>query len=77
VTCSDECSRARIAFRRNHERKRECRYCFKPSSPEERSRYQRWRRWEAKNPPPDSELSPEELAERQRRLANPPKPKAE
>jgi hypothetical protein len=39
----------------------------------ERSRYQRWRRWEEKNPPPDADLSPEELAEREYRRANPPK----
>jgi hypothetical protein len=25
---------------------KQCRYCLKPSNPEERARYQAWRRWE-------------------------------
>jgi hypothetical protein len=24
----------------------ECRYCYRPSTPEERARYHAWRRWE-------------------------------
>lgn len=81
ITCSKECTEARKQWRRSREDARRCRYCLNPSSPVERSRYQRWRRYEAKNPPPDTELSQEELADREYRKANPPqkrgpKPKA-
>ncbi len=82
ITCSKECTEKRKAWRRSREDARRCRYCLVPASQAERSRYQRWRRFEAKNPPPESELSPEEVAERAYKLVNPPKkrgpkPKAE
>jgi predicted nucleic acid-binding Zn ribbon protein len=73
ITCSAECSLQRKNFRRSKQDARECRYCRRPSTPEERSRYLRWRKHEEKNPPPDAELSPGELAEREYRKANPPK----
>jgi hypothetical protein len=46
VTCSKECSTARQNFFRSHQDLKECRYCQRPSTPEERMRYQAWRRWE-------------------------------
>jgi hypothetical protein len=58
VTCSKECSTARKNFHRSREDKRACRYCQKPSTPEERIRYQRWRRWEKKHPELVEELNP-------------------
>jgi hypothetical protein len=70
VTCSKECATARKNFHRSREDKRACRYCQKPSTPEERLRYQRWRRWEKKHPelveewtpkPEDHEPEPEEV----------------
>jgi hypothetical protein len=73
ITCSKECTEKRKQWRRSREDSIRCRYCLRPSSQAERSRYQRWRRWEAKNPPPVGELSPEELAERVYKEANPPK----
>ncbi len=81
VTCSKECSQARKDYGRALQDRTECRYCERPSTPLERARYKRWRRWEEKNPPQDSELSEAELAEREYRKANPrikpgPKPKA-
>ena len=82
ITCSKECSDLRKNWRRSRQDARECRYCRRPASLAERSRYQRWRKFEAKNPPPESELSQEEIAEREYLKANPPKkrgpkPKAE
>jgi hypothetical protein len=46
ITCSKECSRARKDFARSHQDQTECRYCRRPATPEERARYQAWRRWE-------------------------------
>lgn len=73
ITCSKECTEQRKQWRRSREDSIRCRYCLRPSSPAERSRYQRWRRFEAKNPPTEADLSPEEIAEREYRKANPPK----
>ena len=73
ITCSKKCTEDRKQWRRSREDSIRCRYCLRPSSTAERSRYQRWRRWEEKNPPPDSELSEYEIAEREYRKANPPK----
>jgi predicted nucleic acid-binding Zn ribbon protein len=73
ITCSKECSDRRKNWRRSKQDARECRYCRRPASLAERTRYLRWRRFEEKNPPPDAELSPEEIAEREYRKANPPK----
>lgn len=80
VTCSKECSQARKDYGRALQDRTECRYCERPSTPAERARYKRWRKFELKNPPPDAELSEAELAEREYRKANPrqkrgPKPK--
>lgn len=44
ITCSDECSKARKNFRRSRQDSRMCRYCFKPSTPEQRLAFQQWRR---------------------------------
>lgn len=46
VTCSAECTKARKDFFRSKQDQVSCRYCQRPSSPEERARYQAWRRWE-------------------------------
>jgi hypothetical protein len=46
ITCSKECTKARSDFRRSLQDQVECRYCQRPSSPEERTRYMAWRRWE-------------------------------
>jgi hypothetical protein len=73
ITCSDLCSKMRVQFRKSRQDARECRYCFRPSTPEERRRYQRWRRWEEKNPPPLEELSEQERIDLEYKKANPPK----
>jgi predicted nucleic acid-binding Zn ribbon protein len=73
LTCSDRCRDARMKFRRKREHATRCKYCFKPSTPAERKRFLRWRNFEKKNPPPDAELSPEEIEEREYKKANPPK----
>jgi len=46
VTCSKECTARRKNFLRSKVDQKACRYCFSPSTPEERVRYQAWRRWE-------------------------------
>lgn len=46
VTCSKECTKVRKDFGRSHQDHVECRYCQRPSTPEERARYHAWRRWE-------------------------------
>lgn len=71
LTCSEECRDKREAWRRTRKDAKQCRYCEHPSSLAERARYKRWRQYERKNPPPDAELSPEEIAEREYRKANP------
>jgi predicted nucleic acid-binding Zn ribbon protein len=76
LTCSDECRDTRELWRRTKKDAKQCRYCEHPASLAERARYKRWRRAEKLNPPPDFELSPEELAEREYLIAN-PKPKRE
>jgi hypothetical protein len=75
LTCSDACRDRRDVWRKQRMGKKRCKYCLKPSTPAERSRFRRWRNAEMKNPPPDSELSPEELAEREYLRANPPQPR--
>ncbi len=71
ITCSKECSDRRKKWRLSKLHASRCLYCLMPSSLAERSRYKRWRRWEQMNPPPEAELSPEELKKRG------PKPKPE
>jgi predicted nucleic acid-binding Zn ribbon protein len=61
VTCSKECSADRKDYNRARADQRVCKYCQRPSTPEERKRFQAWRRYEKKNPPP-----PEALAEHER-----------
>ena len=46
ITCSPECSKARKDYGRSRQDQIECRYCQRPSTPEERTRYMAWRRWE-------------------------------
>jgi predicted nucleic acid-binding Zn ribbon protein len=48
VTCSKTCTKARKNFGRSRRDQKECRYCLRPSSPEDRARYQAWRRAEKK-----------------------------
>jgi tRNA(Ile)-lysidine synthase TilS/MesJ len=62
VTCSKDCSVKRKNYFRSRIDQKECRYCQRPSTPEERARYLRWRRAEKKaeelgasQPPPQEE----------------------
>lgn len=48
ITCSKVCTKRRQDYQRSLLDWHECRYCRRPSSPEERSRYHAWRRWEEK-----------------------------
>lgn len=64
-TCSKECTKARNKFGLSHRDAVQCRYCYHPSSPEERRRYLRWRKAEERNPPAEAELSPDELQNRE------------
>jgi len=49
VTCSPECTTARKNWGRSRLDAVECRYCNRPSTPEERVRYGMWKKWEKKN----------------------------
>lgn len=44
LTCSEACKIARKNYRRSRQDHRECRYCKKPSTPEQRASYQQWKR---------------------------------
>lgn len=44
VTCSDECHKKLLEHRRKRKDTKICRQCYRPSTPEERTLYQRWRR---------------------------------
>jgi hypothetical protein len=46
VTCSPRCTKMRKDFFRSRIDHSFCRYCMRPSTPEERNRYNAWRRWE-------------------------------
>ena len=46
VTCGPVCSKSRKDYGRSRRDQVECRYCLKPSTPEERTRYHAWRMWE-------------------------------
>jgi hypothetical protein len=50
VTCSKECAAVRRKAQRTLQDERECRYCSRPSTPEERDAFRRFRRLEAKRP---------------------------
>ena len=49
ITCSTECTRKRRDYIRSKMDAEECRYCRRPSSPEERARFNMWSKWEKKN----------------------------
>jgi hypothetical protein len=46
VTCGKICTKARKDFFRSRIDATSCRYCQRPATPEERARFQAWRRWE-------------------------------
>lgn len=46
ITCSPECSKFRKDYGRSRKDQSHCRYCNRPSTPEERIRYATWRKWE-------------------------------
>lgn len=46
VTCSPECTQARKQYGRSRKDQAACRYCLKPSTPEDRERYKAWSKWE-------------------------------
>jgi hypothetical protein len=48
ITCSKECTKKRKDFSRSKLDAKACRYCLRPSTPEERTRYLAWRRAEKK-----------------------------
>jgi hypothetical protein len=50
VTCSKECYDIRRHAQRAQQDEKECRYCRKPSTPEDRDTYARFRRLERKFP---------------------------
>jgi methionyl-tRNA synthetase len=43
-TCSKECKRALRGFYRKQAEEKQCRHCGKPSTPEERALFLRWRK---------------------------------
>jgi hypothetical protein len=49
ITCSPECTKHRQAFLRSKRDAAICRYCYRPSTPEDRVRYNQWSKWEKKN----------------------------
>lgn len=46
VTCSPECSKDRKNYGRSRKDQTQCRYCLRPSTPEERAHYHRWKKYE-------------------------------
>jgi predicted nucleic acid-binding Zn ribbon protein len=48
ITCSKLCTKARKDYGRSRKDQVQCRYCLRPSTPEERTRYLAWRRAEKK-----------------------------
>jgi hypothetical protein len=48
VTCSPECTKARRNYGRSRKDQAECRYCNRPSTPEERALFGMWRKWQKK-----------------------------
>lgn len=48
ITCSKTCTKARRDFMRSKLDQKQCRYCLRPSTVEERARYAAWRRSEKK-----------------------------
>lgn len=46
VTCSPQCTLARKQYGRSRKDQSACRYCLKPSTPEDRERFKAWSKWE-------------------------------
>lgn len=46
ITCSPECTKDRKNYLRSLQDMHECRYCYKPSTPEDRVRFKAWRKFE-------------------------------
>jgi len=44
ITCSKECTKIRKDYGRSRVDEKQCRYCQRPSTPEERDNYMAWRR---------------------------------
>jgi hypothetical protein len=44
ICCSPECTKKRKDYGRSRRDQVVCRYCYKPSTPEQRKSYQQWRR---------------------------------
>jgi hypothetical protein len=44
ITCSKECTKKRKDFLRSKQDAKECRYCNKPSTPEDRVLFGRWKK---------------------------------
>jgi hypothetical protein len=44
ITCSKECTKKRKDFLRSKQDAKECRYCNKPSTPEDRVLFSAWKR---------------------------------
>ena len=49
VTCSPECTKARKNYGRSRRDQNFCRYCNRPSTPEERTLFAMWKKWERSN----------------------------
>jgi len=47
ICCSPECTKDRKNYGRSRKDQTACRYCLKPSTPEERARFALWKKWEA------------------------------
>jgi hypothetical protein len=50
ITCSDECSKKRRVTVRTREDRKKCRYCRKPSTPEQRRAFKRFAKLEIEAP---------------------------
>lgn len=48
ITCSKACTKARDNYIRARVDQAKCRYCSKPSTPEDRQRFKMWEKWEKK-----------------------------
>jgi hypothetical protein len=57
ICCSPECTKARKQYGRSRKDQTACRYCLKPSTPEERARFNLWQKWEAEMIDSDPELA--------------------
>jgi hypothetical protein len=48
ITCGPECTKMRKQYGRSRRDQHQCRYCLHPSTPEDRVRFNMWRKWEKK-----------------------------